>query len=76
MEIVEGVKLIGINAETGLKLLFTLVFITVLWLLHRLSYVLVNRVLRGRHKEQARFWMRQGVNLATALLLLLGLLSI
>ncbi len=76
MEIIEGFRLIGVNAETGLKLLFTVAFVSVLWLLQRLSYALANQVLRGRYKEQVRFWTRQGINLFTALLLLLGLLSI
>jgi len=76
LEIIEGFRLIGVNAETGLKLLFTIAFVAVLWLLQRLSYALANRLLQGRYKEQVRFWTRQGINLVTALLLLLGLLSI
>jgi len=76
LEIIEGFRLIGVNAETGLKLLFTVAFVSVLWLLQRLSYALANQLLRGRYKEQVRFWTRQGINLVTALLLLLGLLSI
>ncbi len=40
------------------------------------SYKVVRLVLHGRRNERTRFWSRQGINLATAVLVLLGLLSI
>jgi small-conductance mechanosensitive channel len=71
-----GIKLVGVNAENGQKLLLTIVFFLAVVLLRRgLSWV-SRAFFRGRVNEQARFWTRQGVNVGTTLLLLLGLLSI
>ena len=70
-----GVKLVGVNAENGGKLLFSIVFIAILF---GLNYVLRRStliVLRGRH-EQVRFWTRQGIQVITAFILVLGLASI
>jgi small-conductance mechanosensitive channel len=71
-----GVKLIGVNAHTGEKLLFTLGFI--------LAFVILRNVLRAmtqllfsRYQDvRLRFWIRQGIDLASTVLLLVGLLSI
>jgi small-conductance mechanosensitive channel len=71
-----GVRLVGINAENLTKLVFTLIFIALLLLLGSLARWLSNRVLGGREREQAKFWTRQAIKLATAVLMILGLLSI
>jgi small-conductance mechanosensitive channel len=70
-----GVKLVGINAENGAKLLFSLVFIVLALGLSSGLRWLGALVLRGR-EDRHRFWMRQGVNVFSALLLLVGLISI
>lgn len=70
-----GVRLVGINAENGVKLLFTLVFIAFILFLGRLLRRFISRALHGRD-ERLTFWVRQGVALGTALLLILGLVSI
>lgn len=69
-----GVKLVGINAENGTKLLFTLVFIIVLLLASKL----VRRFARGVTKrgERIAFWVRQGIHVFTALILVIGIASI
>jgi len=71
-----GIRFVGFNAENGQKLLLTIAFLVIVVLLHRLLPILVRRVVRGRSNEQTQFWVRQGLNLATALLILIGLLSI
>ncbi len=71
-----GVRLVGLTAENGTKLLLTLAFGAVLWLLRRLLGSLVRAVLRGRHNERTRFWTRQGLNLLTAALFVLGTVGI
>ncbi len=71
-----GVKLVGVNAETGKKLLFTLVFILVLFLFGRFLRTVARRVLRGRGYERVEFWTRQGIGLLIASLLILGVTSI
>lgn len=69
-----GVKLVGVNAENGKKLIFTIVLIAVMTLLSKL----LRRLARGasRRGERTAFWVRQGIHLATALVLLLGIASI
>ena len=70
-----GVRLVGANVDNAKKLLFTLIFIAAVLLLAALLRRLSNAVLGGR-SEQARFWGRQAVKLGSAVLLILGLLSI
>jgi small-conductance mechanosensitive channel len=70
-----GIRLVGVNAENGQKLLLTLVFVAILFLLRSVAAGLA-RLAVPRGDERARFWVRQGLNLASAVLLLLGLLSI
>ena len=70
-----GVRLVGVNAENGIKLLFTLVFIALVFFLGKLLRRFVSHALHGRD-ERLTFWVRQGVALGTGLLLILGLVSI
>jgi small-conductance mechanosensitive channel len=71
-----GVKLVGVNAENGMKLLATLVLVAVVlilgWALGRGAAAL----LRGRSNQRVAFWTRQGIKLFGAVLLLIGLASI
>lgn len=71
-----GVRLVGVNAETGKKLLFTLVFIALVLGLGYLLRALASRALRGRRNERTEFWARQSIKITTAVLVILGLLSI
>jgi small-conductance mechanosensitive channel len=73
-----GIEWVGINAENGRKLLLSLIFITALLLLAAALRGL-SRLLERRSKKtsvQTQFWIRQGINLLTTILLILGLLSI
>jgi small-conductance mechanosensitive channel len=70
-----GVRLVGINAENGMKLLFSLAFVLCVFLIARLLHVIVLAVVR-RFQYRTIFWARQGIHLATALALVIGLLSI
>ena len=71
-----GARLVGINAENLKKLVITLVFIALVLLLGAFARWLSSRVLGGRDRERAKFWTRQAIKLATAVLMILGLLSI
>ncbi len=62
-----GVKLLGVNAENGRRLLFTLAFILVLFLLGRFLPALANWLLRGRRNARLEFWTHQGIRLAVSL---------
>jgi small-conductance mechanosensitive channel len=70
------VKLVGVNAENGKKLLFTIAFILAVWILARLARLLVYRLLAGSGRERVRFWARQAIQLSAAVVLLLGIASI
>jgi small-conductance mechanosensitive channel len=75
MEIL-GIRLVGLNAETGQKLLLTLAFIVGILLL-RAATVGLAYGLTGRHRnERVMFWTRQGASIAAALLFVVALLSI
>ncbi len=75
MEIL-GIRLVGVTLENGQKLLLTLAFIAIAFLLGRALHGLARLVLRGRANERAQFWTRQAASLVTTILLVLGLLSI
>lgn len=72
-----GIRLVGVNAENGAKLLISLLFVLLVVLLHRLARRAVRRVPKkpGRW-QRVRFWARQSLSLTTALILGLGLASI
>jgi small-conductance mechanosensitive channel len=70
------VHLVGVDWHTATKLLYTAIFVVGLVVLRFLARQIVRLALRGRVHTSARFWARQGVNLATAVLVVLGLLSI
>ena len=68
-----GVELVGFNAENGRKLLLTVAAIVLLWAIGKALILTARRLMpHGR----AFFWARQGVRLATAVLMLLTLVSI
>ena len=70
-----GVVLVGVNADNGKKLLFTLIFIGAVILLRHVLRWIAERTFATRSK-QFGFWARQAIKLGTAVLLTLGLLSI
>jgi small-conductance mechanosensitive channel len=72
----QEIRLLFLTEENGTKLLLTAVLVAVLLVLRRLTRWVSRLVLRGVRNEGARFWTRQAINLAVALLLLLGFLSI
>ncbi|HXW04720.1 MAG TPA: mechanosensitive ion channel domain-containing protein [Vicinamibacterales bacterium] len=71
-----GVRLVGISAETGHKLLLTLTFLAGVLLL-RAVVVAVVHAATGRHpNERLMFWTRQGASVGAATLSVMALLSI
>ena len=71
-----GVRLVGLNADNGLKLLFTVVLIALVLGLGYLLRALAAWVLQGRPDKRTEFWARQAIKLGSAVLLIMGLLSI
>ena len=71
-----GVTMVGVNAQNGRKLLFTLVFILLVVLLGRALRAISGLFLADRRNERVVFWVRQAVSIITVLVLIVGLLSI
>lgn len=69
-----GVKLVGVTAENGRKLLFTLAFILMVVLLVKAGRWLALRGLGS--SQRALFWSRQGMSVGAAVLLVIGIGSI
>ncbi len=72
-----GIELLGVNEENARKLLFSVVFIVGLLLVSAVVRWVTRRlVLRGRRDVHLEFWTNQGIRLATAVLLIVGIASI
>lgn len=70
-----GVKLVGVSAENGKKLFISLLFVVTVWLLvWFLGWI--SSLVRGRKSRQVAFWIRQGIHLFGAAVVVLGLCSI
>lgn len=71
-----GVKLLGINAENGRKLLLTIAFVLLVWALAKLLRLIARVALRGRTDARAAFWSKQAVHLLTTAIFLIAFVSI
>lgn len=71
-----GTTLVGVNAENGEKLLLSLLLLAVVLALQWVLSRLLRAVYRVRPSERLRFWSRQGIAIATSIILVLGVLSI
>jgi small-conductance mechanosensitive channel len=70
------VHLVGVDLHTATKLVYTAAFVAAIVAVRWLARLVVRAVLKGREHTRGRFWSRQGINLATAILMALGLISI
>ena len=71
-----GVPLVGVNAENGRKLVITIVFLSLLWLFSRGLRLLTRPLTGDRTSRRVQFWTRQVIQLVTAVLQVIGVLSI
>ncbi len=71
---VAGVKLLGFDAASGRKLLLTLVFFLVLYLLSKSLRLIAKKV--GGARQSIAFWTRQGISLVTFILGIVGFVSV
>jgi predicted branched-subunit amino acid permease len=71
-----GVRLIGVNTHTGEKLIFTLVLIAFFVLLRFLLKALTRLIFSRYQETRIRFWSRQGIDVGTTILFVVGLISI
>ncbi len=73
---IAGITLVGVNAENGQKLLYSIIFFVIILLLQRGLRLALQQLYLRRPSDRLRFWMIQGTNIATLLLFVLGFLSI
>jgi small-conductance mechanosensitive channel len=71
-----GVKLVGVNAENGKKLLFSLVFVAAVMLAGRLLRWLAHRRTWSKSQKRVAFWAHQGISIVIAIVLIVGLVSL
>ena len=71
-----GVTLVGLSTSTGVKLLFTAGLVAIVLGLRALALLLMRRALGGEVADPRRFWSRQALQVLTAVLLILGIVSI
>jgi len=71
-----GVTLVGLNSETGLKLLYSAALMAGVIVLRLVALALIRRLVGGEVADPRRFWIRQGVQVVAAIVIVLGLLSI
>jgi small-conductance mechanosensitive channel len=73
-----GITLVGVNAQSGTKALLSIGLIVAVLITSAILRKLVGLVLNSTHRSdtQTKFWTRQGISLLSAIIILLGLLSI
>lgn len=71
-----GVKLVGINAVTGKKVLFSIVFLVIVHFAGVFLRWLARRSESDRRSKRLVFWTRQGISITVAVVMLIGLVSI
>src|SRR5437762_13414087 len=71
-----GVKLVGVNAENAKKLLFSMVFVLCVMLVGRFLPWLAHRRTWDSASKRFAFWTHQGISIAVAITLVIGLVSI
>ncbi len=71
-----GIRLLGVDAQNGRKLLFTLVFFCLLYLVSKALRAVAHTDYGSKKGHQLTFWTRQGISLVTFILGGLGFVSI
>jgi small-conductance mechanosensitive channel len=71
---IAGVKLLGFDAKNAHKLLFTLIFLAVVFGISAILRLVAARL--GGARQRTAFWTGQGISLVTFVLAVAGLLSI
>lgn len=69
-----GIRLVGINAANGRKILASIVFLAVIWGVTKLVQALIRAVVP--HDTRAAFWWRQFISIAALILTVVALVSV
>src|SRR3954453_6496515 len=68
--------LVGVTAANARKLLVTIVFLILVWLVSRALRYAAGKAVRDRAGKRTEFWTRQVIQLGTAAVQIVGLVSI
>jgi small-conductance mechanosensitive channel len=71
-----GIRLVGVNSENLRKLVLTLILIAVVFALRYVLGAIAQGVLRAHPSARLRFWTWQVISIASAAVLILGVISI
>jgi small-conductance mechanosensitive channel len=71
-----GVTLVGVSVTTGVKLVLTVGVVLGVLVLRRLAIGVARRLLGGDVADARRFWVRQGVQVVTTVVMVLLLISV
>jgi small-conductance mechanosensitive channel len=71
-----GIRLVGVNADNGIKLLMSVVFVVIVMLLTKLARRIARWLLKNQSNTRLDFWRRQIISLASAGITFVGLASI
>jgi small-conductance mechanosensitive channel len=71
-----GIRLVGVTAENGKKVLLTLAVVSTIWAGARLIRALTHQALRQAKLERVDFWVHQTVRLVSTSAIVLGTASI
>lgn len=71
-----GIRLVGISAESGHKLLLSIALVLLVWVLRRVLRALLDATLSGDRFVRARFWIRQFLSIVSAIAILIGVVSL
>lgn len=71
-----GVRLVGVNFDTGKKLLFSIVFVLGVYLLGKLLRTALSAKTWNKKTKKIRFWTRQGISITLAVIMVVGLVSL
>jgi small-conductance mechanosensitive channel len=71
-----GVKLVGVNAENGKKLLFSVIFVVCVFLFGKFLRWIVRGRSWDKKSKRVAFWTRQGISIAVAIITVIGLISL
>ncbi len=71
-----GIRLVGINAENGQKLLLTILLIVCIYLIKKSISFIIQKFFNAQENLTLRFWSRQGLNLLSAVVIVLTVLSV
>jgi small-conductance mechanosensitive channel len=71
-----GIRLIGATSDNLHKLLLTLAFIVIAWLVTKGLRLVLGQFIGSRSGTRFQFWAKQGVSLIVAAILIVGVMSI